>query len=112
MSRSTDRIEKRVLLRAPQETVWHVISDAAEFGSWFGMEFDGFRPGTEMRGRIKPTTVDADVAKMQEPYAGAPVAFFVERIEPMSVLSFRGTVRHRWHGRLLPGTDDPRDVHA
>ena len=41
MSSNTDRIEKKVLLRAPRERVWHAISDARQFGSWFGVEFDG-----------------------------------------------------------------------
>jgi len=92
MPTSTDRIEKRLLLRAPQDRVWRAISDAAEFGAWFGMELDGnFAPGAEVRGRVKPTTADAEVAKMQEKYAGMPVAFYVERVEPMTILSYR------WH---------------
>ncbi|HEY2555017.1 MAG TPA: SRPBCC family protein, partial [Candidatus Cybelea sp.] len=32
-----------------------------------------------------------EVAKMQEKYAGMPMAFFVERVEPMSLFAFR------WH---------------
>jgi uncharacterized protein YndB with AHSA1/START domain len=92
MTSSTDRIEKRLLLRAPQEKVWHAISDAAAFGNWFGMELDGsFAPGAQLTGRIRPTTADADVAKMQEKYTGMPLAFYVEQIEPMSLFSFR------WH---------------
>ncbi len=56
------------------------------------MELDGrFAQGARMRGRVKPTIADPDVAKMQEKYAGAPVALYVERIEPMRVFSFR------WH---------------
>lgn len=89
---STDRIEKNVFLRAPQERVWRAISDAKEFGSWFGMALDGpFAPRKEIRGQIVPTTADADVAKMQEKYRGMPVAFFVEEIAPMHTFSFR------WH---------------
>jgi uncharacterized protein YndB with AHSA1/START domain len=89
---STDRIEKSVFLRAPQERVWRAISDARAFGSWFGMEFDGaFAPGKEMRGRIVPTTADADVAKVQEKYRGMPVAIVVEQIVPMHTFSYR------WH---------------
>ncbi|HEY7993392.1 MAG TPA: SRPBCC family protein [Candidatus Eremiobacteraceae bacterium] len=92
MISSTDRIEKRVSLRAPQERVWRAISDAAEFGSWFGMEIDGtFTAGSEVRGRIKPTIADAAVAERQKKYAGAPIAFFIERIEPMRTFAFR------WH---------------
>jgi uncharacterized protein YndB with AHSA1/START domain len=92
MISSTDRIEKRVLLRAPQERVWRAISDAAEFGLWFGVELDGaFAEGARVTGRIKPTQADAGVAEVQEKYAGMPMTFVVERIEPMKLLSFR------WH---------------
>jgi uncharacterized protein YndB with AHSA1/START domain len=88
----TDRIEKQILLRAPRERVWRAISDAKEFGSWFGVRFDGpFAEGARLTGKITPTTVDADVAKMQEPYAGKAFDWTVERIEPMRRLAFR------WH---------------
>ncbi len=43
---STDRIEKQILLRAPRERVWRAISDAKEFGIWFGVAFDGPLPRT------------------------------------------------------------------
>ena len=36
-----DRIEKKVVLRAPRERVWRAISDSKEFGTWFGVEFSG-----------------------------------------------------------------------
>jgi uncharacterized protein YndB with AHSA1/START domain len=89
---STDRIEKKILLRAPRERVWRAISDAGEFGSWFGVSFDGpFVEGRRLTGKITPTTVDAEVAKMQEPYAGKAFEWTIERIEPMCRLSFR------WH---------------
>ena len=92
MTSTTDRIEKQVILRAPQERVWRAISDAGEFGSWFGMEFEGaFAPGREIRGRIVPTKADPDVAKMQEGHAGLPVTLRIERIVPMHTFSYR------WH---------------
>jgi len=92
MATSTDRIEKRVVLKAPLERVWGAISDASQFGSWFGVEFDGpFAAGARMTGRIVPTRVDPEVAKSQEPYAGAKFEVTVDRIEPMRLFSFR------WH---------------
>jgi uncharacterized protein YndB with AHSA1/START domain len=92
MSTGTDRIEKRVLLRAPRDRVWRAISDAKQFGSWFGVEFDGpFVAGARLTGRITPTKVDAEVAKSQEPYAGRAFECTIERIEPMRLFSFR------WH---------------
>jgi uncharacterized protein YndB with AHSA1/START domain len=101
MTSSTDRIEKRLLLHAPQERVWAAISDAGQFGSWFGMELNGtFAAGAHVTGKIRPTTVDAEIAKMQEKYTGTPVSLFVERVEPMRVLSFR------WHPFALdPAVD-------
>lgn len=89
---NTDRIEKRILLRASRERVWSAISDARQFGTWFGVEFAGaFVVGSQLEGKIVPTQVDADVAKMQEPYAGTAFHIFVERIEPMRAFAFR------WH---------------
>jgi uncharacterized protein YndB with AHSA1/START domain len=89
---SADRIEKEILLRAPQEKVWRAISDSRQFGEWFGMELDGeFKPGTPISGRIKPTIADPAIAEMQKKYAGAPVEFVVDRIEPMRLFSLK------WH---------------
>lgn len=89
---TTDRIEKKVLLRAPRERVWRAISDAKQFGTWFGVEFDGpFVAGAAMKGRMTPTKVDPEVAKMQEPYAGRAFDCTIDRIEPMNLFSFR------WH---------------
>jgi uncharacterized protein YndB with AHSA1/START domain len=89
---NTDRIEKKVVLKAPIERVWRAISEAERFGSWFGMAFDApFAEGARLTGRIMPTTVDAEVATMQKPFEGHPVELFIERIEPMRRISFR------WH---------------
>jgi uncharacterized protein YndB with AHSA1/START domain len=98
---STDRIEKRVLLRAPRTRVWHALTDAQEFGTWFGVKFDGpFMPGSPLRGVIVPTSVDAEVAKAQRPYEGRPFEITVDRIEPEKRFSFR------WHPFAVePGVD-------
>ncbi len=101
MATNTDRIEKRVLLRAPRERVWRAISDSKQFGSWFGVQFDGpFAAGKKMSARIVPTTVDAEVAKSQKPYQGFRFEISVERVEPMRLFSFR------WHPFAVdPGVD-------
>jgi uncharacterized protein YndB with AHSA1/START domain len=92
MSTDTDRVEKRIVLRASLQRVWRAVSDAREFGSWFGVAFDGsFAPGARITGRIVPTTADAAVAETQKPYEGMAFDFTVERIEPERVFSFR------WH---------------
>lgn len=92
MTHTPDRIEKRIVLRAPRERVWRAISEAMQFGSWFGVDFDGeFAAGSRLTGRIAPTKVDPEVAKLQQPYVGFPFEFRIERVEPMSLFSFR------WH---------------
>ena len=88
----TDRIEKKIWLRAPQSRVWRALTDAKEFGSWFGMKFDtGFAPGALVRGIIVPTTVDPAIAASQKPYEGHPFEITIDRIEPERLFSFR------WH---------------
>ena len=53
MAASTDRIEKQVVLKAPRARVWRALTDAGEFGSWFGVKMEsGFAPGAVARGRI------------------------------------------------------------
>lgn len=87
-----DRIEKQILLRAPRKRVWRALSDSTEFGSWFGVKFDGpFVPGASVRGVIVPTTVNDEVAKAQKPYEGLPFAITIEQMEPERLFSFR------WH---------------
>ena len=93
---STDRIEKKILLRAPRKRVWRALSDATEFGSWFGIKFEGqFTPGARVRGTIVGTKVDAEVAKKQKQYEGIPFDITIERVEPERLLSFR------WHPNAI-----------
>lgn len=101
----TDRIEKKVLLRASRQKVWSAISDAQQFGSWFGMRFDGaFVAGARLTGKITPTSVDAEVAKAQAPYEGKTFEFVVDRIEPQHLFSFR------WHPYAVdPNIDYSRE---
>lgn len=50
---STDRIEKRVELKAPVSRVWRALTDATEFGSWFGVKLTGaFEVGRATVGRF------------------------------------------------------------
>jgi uncharacterized protein YndB with AHSA1/START domain len=92
MATTMNEIRKQVLLRAPQERVWRAITDAKQFGTWFGVDVDGqFAAHTAVDARITATKVDPDVAKMQEPYAGVQFQFHVDRVEPMGHFSFR------WH---------------
>ncbi len=61
----SSRIEKKIILKATQERVWSAISDSANFGAWFGVDIDDpFVAGKEASGRISPTKVDPDVARL------------------------------------------------
>jgi uncharacterized protein YndB with AHSA1/START domain len=82
MSSDTDRIERSILIDAPRERVWRALSNAEEFGTWFGANLKGqaFAAGQRARGNIT--------------YPGYEHIFFdvlVERVEPQQVLAFR------WH---------------
>ncbi len=104
MTNATDRIEKSFVLRAPHARVWAAISDARQFGSWFGVEFDGeFAAGARITGRIVPTTVDAEVAKSQEPHSGTQFEFQIESVEPMRRFAFR------WHPYAVDASIDYTD---
>ena len=89
---NADRIEKKMLLRAPRARVWRGLADAAEFGHWFGAKFEGqFAPGAVVSGVIAATKVNAEVARSQEPYVGQFFEITIERMEPEKLFSFR------WH---------------
>ena len=87
---STDRIEKRMVLRAPRSRVWRALSDAKEFGTWFRANIDGaFAEGVTVRGRITHPGYEHVVVELQ-----------VQRIEPERYFSYR------WHPAALdPATD-------
>jgi len=50
---ATDRIEKRVELKAPVARVWKALTDYREFGEWFRVKLDGpFVVGEISRGHM------------------------------------------------------------
>jgi len=78
----TDRIERKVVINAPRERVWRALSNAEEFGTWFGANLKGqtFAPGKRARGQI---TIPG--------FAHVYFDVVIERIEPQDLLSYR------WH---------------
>src|SRR3977135_1835310 len=90
-SSSTDRIERRILLRAPRSRVWRALSDSAEFGTWFGVKVEGtFAPGARVRGAIT-----------HPGYEHVVFDITIERMEPERLVSYR------WHHHAAPpGGDD------
>src|SRR2546428_4857279 len=80
-STSTDRIEKRILLRAPRSRVWRALTDAREFGAWFRVALEGpFAEGTNVRGRIT-----------YPGYEHVTMGMLIERMDPERLFSYR------WH---------------
>lgn len=78
---STDRVEKKKLLRAPRARVWRALTDAREFGAWFNVKLHGdFTPGAHVRGEI-----------LEKGFEGLPVDLWVEKVEAERYFSFR------WH---------------
>src|SRR5262245_22964662 len=87
---ATDRIEKKLFLRAPRARVWRALTDAAVFGQWFGVELRGtFAPGARLQGRITHAG-----------YEHLTMDITVERMEPERLVSWR------WHPNAIePGRD-------
>ena len=77
----TDRIEKKLLLRAPQARIWRALTDAREFGAWFGANLDGsFAVGKLVRGKLTNPKYEHLVLELT-----------VERMDPEALFSYR------WH---------------
>ena len=89
MSTSTDRIERQVLIKAPRSKVWKALTNAEEFGRWFGVRFEGksFVVGQHTLGQIT-----------YPGYEHLTMDVLIERIEPEALFSWR------WH----PGAVDPK----
>src|SRR5207244_4432942 len=96
---STDRIEKRVVLRAPRSRVWRAIADAKEFGTWFGMKLEGaFAAGRTVRGRLTIPHYDHLTLGLQ-----------IERVDAAPVFAALGdTLRLGLLGRL--SADGPLSI--
>ncbi len=114
MDTSSDRIVKTVLLRAPLERVWRAISEAQQFGAWFGValrrSFRTWRPdgGTDRphpgrrRGRQEPGALPRrEVRDRRRPHRAHAL-----------VLLPLAPVRRRARLRLFEGADDPGRLRA
>jgi uncharacterized protein YndB with AHSA1/START domain len=99
---TTDCIRKEILLRAPLARVWKALSDAQEFGTWFGMKLEGgFVPGQAVFGRIThpdyehihlEMKIESMVAETFFSYRWHPYPMDSQRDyakEPMTLVEFR-----------------------
>ena len=82
MNPSTDRIERQILLKAPRSRVWRALSNAEEFGNWFGVALKGktFVAGRRTQGQVTYPGYEQLVFDVE-----------IERMEPERLLSWR------WH---------------
>jgi uncharacterized protein YndB with AHSA1/START domain len=82
MTQTTDRIERKVLLKASRARVWRALSNAEEFGSWFGVRLkdQSFAPGQRTHGQVTHPGYEHLVFEV-----------WIERVEPERLLSWR------WH---------------
>ena len=81
LHKSTDRIEKEIVLRAPRTRVWRALTSAEEFSAWFGVKLEGaFAPGALVHGQI--TLPD---------HGPVTIEMAIERMDPESRMSYR------WH---------------
>jgi uncharacterized protein YndB with AHSA1/START domain len=89
---NTDRIVKQIALRAPRSRVWRALSDSTEFGTWFGLKFEGpFVAGEKIRGVLSPTKIDEEVGRAQKSHEGKAFEIVIDQIVPEHLFSFR------WH---------------
>jgi uncharacterized protein YndB with AHSA1/START domain len=87
---TTDRIEKKVTLRAPRSRVWRAIADSGEFGAWFLVKFEGpFIQGSTIRGKLTYPGYEHLTMEIQ-----------IEKIEPEHYFSYR------WHPYAVDPTVD------
>jgi len=77
---STDRIQRRIVLKAPRSRVWRALSNAEEFGNWFGVALKGrtFTAGKRTQGQIT-----------HPGYEHLTWDVLIERVEPERLLSWR-----------------------
>jgi uncharacterized protein YndB with AHSA1/START domain len=85
---STDRIERKIELKAPLARVWRALTNHREFGKWFGVNLEApFAPGKTARGQIT-----------YPGYEHVTMEVVVQKIEPEHFFSFT------WH----PYAIDPK----
>jgi uncharacterized protein YndB with AHSA1/START domain len=91
MNTSTDRIERKVLLKASRARVWRALSNAEEFGNWFGVNFKGktFVAGKSVQGKVT-----------NPGYEHLVMEVLIERVEPERLLSWR------WHPAAIDQSVD------
>jgi uncharacterized protein YndB with AHSA1/START domain len=91
MTSSSDRIERSVILKAPIGRVWQALSNAEEFGKWFGVALKGksMQAGQSLQGNITHPGYEHLIWMVT-----------IERMEPNRFLAWR------WHPFAVDTTVD------
>jgi hypothetical protein len=77
--KASDRIQRQVVLPPPRDRVWRAVSNSKTFGECFGAQLAGeFTPGARV-----PATNDFG------PYGRLHWDFFIDRMEPERLISWR-----------------------
>jgi uncharacterized protein YndB with AHSA1/START domain len=89
MNTSTDRIERKIVLKATRARIWRALTHIEEFNSWFGVRLSGaqFVAGERFTGQIAHPGYEHIVMQLT-----------IEKSEPETLLSWR------WH----PYAVDPK----
>jgi uncharacterized protein YndB with AHSA1/START domain len=90
MDTSTDRIERQIFLKAPVSRVWRALSNAEEFGNWFGVALRGkaMRVGETLEGPVTNPGYEHIILRVK-----------IERMEPERLLAWR------WHPAAIDTVD-------
>jgi uncharacterized protein YndB with AHSA1/START domain len=87
----SDRIERTILLKTPRSRVWRALSNAEEFGDWFGVALKGesSTAGQRVRGHVTHRGYEHVVLEMS-----------IEGMESESLLSWH------WHPAAIEPSVD------
>ena len=91
MSTSTDRIERKIVLKATRARIWRALTNIDEFNSWFGVRLKGrqFAAGERFTGNVT-----------YPGYEHLSMDVTIEKCEPEKQLSWR------WHPHAVDAQRD------
>lgn len=88
----TDRIEKKVVLKAPRARVWRALTTPVEFGAWFGVDLSHV-PTFELGARVSAAATIPE-------YKHLRLDVTIEQATPERLFSFR------WHPHPIKPDQD------
>jgi uncharacterized protein YndB with AHSA1/START domain len=90
MTSTLDSIERQIFLKAPRSRVWRALTDATQFGEWFGIKAEApFAVGRRVRAVVT-----------HPEYKGITFDMAIEEMVPEQRFSWR------WHPNAIDRTRD------